>query len=47
MSALLSLGAIVPAAAAQAPAPDDVVDGLFEHPVSTLVGSPLGLSLGI
>ncbi|WP_159032915.1 hypothetical protein [Streptomyces fodineus] len=47
MSALLSLGGIVPAIAAQAPGPDDITDGLLEQPVSTLVGSPLGLRLGI
>ncbi|MGQ5639041.1 MULTISPECIES: hypothetical protein [unclassified Streptomyces] len=45
VSALLSLGAIVPAAAAQAPDPDDVTDGLLEQPVSTLVGAPLGIPL--
>lgn len=47
VSALLSLGAIVPAMAAQAPGPDDITDGLLEQPVSTVVGSPLGLPLGI
>ncbi|MFD8395361.1 hypothetical protein ACFV2N_40745 [Streptomyces sp. NPDC059680] len=47
MSALLSLGAVVPAIAAQAPGPDDVTDGLLDQPVSTVVGSPLGLPLGI
>lgn len=47
VSALLSLGAIIPAVAAQTPSPEDITDGLLEHPVSTLVGSPLGLALGI
>ncbi|MEU6284272.1 hypothetical protein [Streptomyces sp. NPDC047028] len=47
MSALLSIAAIVPAMAAHAPDPDDITDGLLERPVSTLVGSPLGLPLGI
>ncbi|MER6567149.1 hypothetical protein ABT288_13355 [Streptomyces sp. NPDC001093] len=47
MSALLSLGVIVPATAAQAQGTDDITDGLLEKPVSTLVGSPLGLPLGI
>ncbi|MEU6775160.1 hypothetical protein [Streptomyces sp. NPDC046759] len=47
MSALLSLGGIVPATAAQARDTDDITDGLLERPVSTLVGYPLGLSLGI
>lgn len=47
VSALLSLGTIVPAVAARAPDPDDITDGLLEQPVSTLVGSPLGLPLSI
>lgn len=47
VSALLSLGAIVPAIAAPAQGTDDITDGLLEQPVSTLVGSPLGLPLGI
>ncbi|MER6026243.1 hypothetical protein [Streptomyces sp. NPDC001851] len=47
MSALLSLGAVIPAIAAQTPSPDDIADGLLERPVSTLVGSPLGLPIGI
>ncbi|MFF3915773.1 hypothetical protein ACFYZB_20170 [Streptomyces sp. NPDC001852] len=47
MSALLCFGAIVPAMAAQAPGPDDITDGLLEQPVSTVVGSPLGLPLRI
>ena len=47
VSALLSLGAIFPAVADQARGTDDITDGLLEQPVSTLVGSPLGLPLGI
>jgi hypothetical protein len=47
VSALLSFGVVVPALAAQAPGPDDITDGLLERPVSTLVGYPLGLRLGI
>ncbi|WP_189958912.1 hypothetical protein [Streptomyces alanosinicus] len=47
MSALLSLGAIAPAVADQPRSTDDITDGLLEQPVSTLVGSPLGLPLGI
>lgn len=46
LSVLLSLGAIVPAVAAQAQGAEDITDGL-EQPVSSLVGSPLGLPLGI
>ncbi|KOV64027.1 hypothetical protein ADK64_17955 [Streptomyces sp. MMG1121] len=47
VSALLSLGAIAPALAAQKRGTDDITDDLLEQPVSTLVGSPLGLRLGI
>ncbi|MQY40683.1 hypothetical protein SRB17_87160 [Streptomyces sp. RB17] len=46
-SVLLSLAATVPAMAARAPDPDDITDGLLERPVSTLVGTPLGLPIGI